>query len=66
MIYLPDGYEANAITFVLSSNNQLNVDCIMKAPESKLGFHRSYPKINNFSLMQSINVSNFTDDTYRT
>ena len=26
IIYLPDGCEANAITFVLTSNNKLNIE----------------------------------------
>ena len=63
IIYLPNGCEANAITFALPSNNQLNVHSIMETPESKLGFNRSYSKINNFSLMQSLNISSFTDDS---
>ena len=57
IIYLPDGHEANAITFVLPSNNLLNVDSIMESTESKLGFNRSYSKINNLSLMQSLDIS---------
>ena len=36
----------------------------MKIPESKLGLNvRSYSKINNFSLMQSLDMSNLTDDS---
>ena len=62
IIYLPNGCEANAITFVLPSNNKLNVEPIIKALEYKLGFTRSYSKINMFSLMQSINISNLTND----
>ena len=61
-IYLPDGCEANTITFVLPSNNRLNVDSIMEAPENKLGFNRSYSKIKYFSLTQSLNISILTDD----
>ena len=34
-IYLPDGWKANAITFVLPSNNQHNGDSIIKASENK-------------------------------
>ena len=30
--------KANAIIFVVPSNNWLNVDSTMEAPESKLGF----------------------------
>ena len=61
--YLPNGCEANTITFVLPSNNGLSVNSIMEALESKLGFNRSYSKINNFSLMQSLNISSLTDDS---
>ena len=61
VIYLPDGCEANAITFVIPSNKRLNVDPIMESQENKLGFNRSYPKINNFSLIQCLNISNLTD-----
>ena len=39
IIYLPDGCEANAITFVLPSNNKLNVEPIIETPEYKLGFN---------------------------
>ena len=39
IIYLPDGCEANAITFVLPSNNKLNVD-----PIDESGFNRLYSK----------------------
>ena len=62
VIYLPDGGEANAITFVLPSNSRLNVDSIMEALKIKLGSNRSYLEINNFSLMQSLNISSLTDD----
>ena len=48
--------------FVLPSNNKLNVEPIIEAPEHKLGFNRSYSKINNFCLMQSINISSLTDN----
>ena len=34
----------------------------MEGPENKLGLNRSYSKINNFSLMQSLNISSVTDD----
>ena len=63
IIYLPDGCKGNTITFVLPSSNQLNIDSIMKAPESELGFNKSYSKINNFSLMQSLNISSLTDNS---
>ena len=53
MIYLPKSCEANAITVVLPSNNEQNVEPTVEATEYKLGFNRSYLKINNFSLMQS-------------
>ena len=45
IIYLQDGCEANAITFVLPSNNWLNIGSIMEAPENKIDFNRSYPKL---------------------
>ena len=34
IIYLINGYEANAITFPLPSNNKLNVESIDKSPEN--------------------------------
>ena len=37
IIYLPNGCEANAITFVLPSNNKLNVESSIEATEYKLG-----------------------------
>ena len=42
VIYLPDGCEANAITFILPSNNQLNIDSSITASENRLGFNRLY------------------------
>ena len=62
IIYLPNDCEANAITFVLPSNKKLNVEPYVEATEYKLGFRRSYSKINNFSLMQSLSISSITDD----
>ena len=62
IIYLPDGCEANAVAFVLPSNNKLNVEPLIEATEYKLGFNRSYLKINNFSLMQSLNISCLMDN----
>ena len=62
IIYLPHGCKANTITFVLPSNNKLNVDSIMEVPENKLGFNISYSKIKNFHLMQSLNISSLTDE----
>ena len=56
IIYLPNGCEANAITFVLPSNNKQNVEPIHESPKSRLGFNRSYTKIDNYSLMQSLNI----------
>ena len=44
IIYLPDGCEANTITFVLPSNNKLNVEHTIEATEYKLGFNRSYSR----------------------
>ena len=37
IIYLPNGCEANAIAFVLPSNNKLNIEFFIEAPEYKLG-----------------------------
>ena len=37
----------------------------MEATENKLGFSRPYSKINNFSLMQSLNISSLTDDNLK-
>ena len=59
IIYLPDGCEANAITFILPSNNHLNVGFDIKASENIFNFSRSYSKIENFNLMQALNISNF-------
>ena len=60
--YLKNGCEANAITFVHPSNNKLNVEPIIDTSEYKLGFNRSYSKINKFSLMQSPNIWSLTDN----
>ena len=65
IIHLPDGCEANVITFVLPSNNRLNIDSIMESTENKSGFNRSYSKINNFSLMQSLQISSLTDENLK-
>ena len=65
IIYLPDGCKANTITFVLPSKNCLNIDPIMEATENKLSFNRCYCKINNFSLMQSFNISSLNDDNLK-
>ena len=62
IIYLPDGCQANAIPFVLPSNNKINIEPTLEAPENKLGFNKSYSKINNFCLMQSPNISSLTDE----
>ena len=42
IIYLANGCEANAITFVLPSNNKLNVEPSIEVTEYKLGLNRSY------------------------
>ena len=52
----------NAITFVIPSNSKLNVEPTIEVPKYILGFNRSDSKINNVSLMQSLNVSSLTDD----
>ena len=61
-IYLPDRYEGNAIYFVLLSYNKLYVESSIETPQYKLGFSRSYSKMDNFSLMQSLNLSSLTDN----
>ena len=61
-IYLPNSCEANALNFVLSSNNKLNIESSIEAIEHKLGCNRLYSKINYFSLMQSFIVSSLMDD----
>ena len=50
------------MALVLPSNNKLNVEPSSEGPEYKLGFNSLYSKINNFSLMQSLNMSSLTDD----
>ena len=65
IVYLPDRCEANAITFILPSNNRLNENSMPKTMENKLGFNRSNSKINNFSLMQSLDVSSTSDETLK-
>ena len=62
LIYLPNCCEENVITFVLPSNNKLNVEPSNEAAEYKTGFNRPYSKINNFSLMQFLNISSLTDN----
>ena len=37
----------------------------MESTEHKPGFNRSYSKINNFSLMQSLDISSLTDDNVK-
>ena len=49
IISLPNGCKASPISFVLPSNTNINVEAIIETPEYKLGFNRSYSKINNFS-----------------
>ena len=62
IIYLPNSCEANIISLVLPSNNKLNIEPTIEATECKLGLNRSYSKINNFSLMQSLNISSLIDE----
>ena len=62
IIYLPDGCEANAISFLLPSNNKLHVKTPVESPQHKLGFNRSYSKIDNFSLMQTLNLTSLTNE----
>ena len=65
IIYLPNGCEVNAITFVLPSKNKLNVEPPREATEYKLDLNRSYSKINNFGLMLSLNISSIVDDKFQ-
>ena len=62
-IYLPDECEANAMSFVLLSNNKLHVESSIETPQYKIGFNRSCSKINNLSLMQCLNLSSLMDNT---
>ena len=48
IIYLPNGCVANAITIVPPSNNKLNAEPIIEAPEYISGFNMLYSKINKF------------------
>ena len=61
VVYLPDGCEANAITFVLHSNNCFNVDSNIRASENIFGFNRWYSNIENFNLRWALNISYFHD-----
>ena len=63
IIYLPDGCEANATTFILPYNKCLNVDSDIKTSENKFSFNRPNSKIENFNLMQALNISNFCNTT---
>ena len=62
IIDLSSGCEANAISFVLLPNNKLHVESSIGTPQYKLSFNRSYSKINNFSLMKSLNLPSLMDD----
>ena len=62
IIYVPNSCEANAITFVLLPNNKLSVESSIEAPEYRLGLNRSYSKIDNLSLIQSLNISSLRDE----
>ena len=44
IIYLSDRCEANAMSFILLSNNRLHEESFIKTPHHKLGFNRSYSK----------------------
>ena len=50
-IYLPDGCEAKAMSFLLPSNNKLHVESSINTPKHKLVFNSSYSKIDNFNQM---------------
>ena len=62
IIYLPNGFEANAISFILPSNNKLNVESSIEMSQYKVGFNMSYSKIDNVSFMQSLDLSSLMDD----
>ena len=62
IIYLPGSCKANAASFVLLSNSKLHVESSIGTPQYKPGFKRSYSKISNFSLMQSLNLLHLMDD----
>ena len=62
IIYLTNGCDANTISFILPSNNNLNVESSIETPQYKIGFNRSYSKISNFSLMQYLNLSCLMDN----
>ena len=59
---MPDECEANAISFLIPSNNKLHVKSPMETPQCNLGFNRSYSKINNFNLMKTLNLTSITND----
>ena len=61
-MYLPDRCEANAISLLLPSNNKLHVESSTETPQHKLGFKRSYSKINSFNLIQLLNLTSLTDN----
>ena len=54
--------KANAKNFVFPSSSKLNVEPMDESSKSKLGFNRSYSKIDNFSIMQALNVSSHVDN----
>ena len=60
IIYLPDGCEANAK--LLYYHLTINIESSNEATEYILGFNRSYAKFDNFSSMQSLNISSLMDD----
>ena len=62
---MPDGCEANAISILLPCNNKLHVKSPMETPQHKLGFSTSYSKIDNFNLMQTLNLSSLTEDKFQ-
>ena len=50
------------MSFLLPPNNKLHVESSIETPQHKLGFNRSYSKINNFNLMQSLNLTSLMDN----
>ena len=65
IMYLPDGCEANAISFLLPSKNKLHVKTPVKTPQHKLDFNRSYSIISNFNLTQTVNLTSLTNERFQ-
>ena len=50
------------MSFLLPSNNKLQVESPIETSQHKLGLNRSYSKIDNFNLMQSLNLKSLIDN----